>query len=176
MIKNEKKILAFIGDGEGKTSAAIGHAIRAAGHNKKVAIIQFLKGQTRCGEYKFLKNFDCGIEIFLAGDPSFFIDQNKKSLHMQKAFEGVELAKKLILQNKYFLIILDEILDALYSKLINLSDLEHLIDLAKKSVNLIITGRILPPEISKKIDLLSQIKKVKHYYDLGEKGLEGLDW
>ncbi|MFA5104695.1 MAG: cob(I)yrinic acid a,c-diamide adenosyltransferase [Candidatus Margulisiibacteriota bacterium] len=183
MTNTSNKILAFIGDGEGKTSAAIGHAVRAAGHGKKVAILQFLKGQERCGEYKYFKKCN-GIEIYLVGDPSFFIDPSKKDIHIKKAKEGLSLAKKLISSKEYFLIVLDEIFDAAAAGLISNNDIEGLIDIVRASGrsplpggnNLILTGRILPPELSRKIDLVTQMKKIKHYYDLGDKGIEGLDW
>jgi len=180
MTKNSfNKILAFIGDGEGKTSAAIGHAVRAAGHGKKVAVVQFLKGQERCGEYKYFKKCD-GIDIHLVGDPSFFIDPSKKEIHAKKAKEGLTLAKKLISSNEYFLIVLDEIFDAAAAGLITNADIGDLIDIVRagrdRHQHMILTGRILPPELSRKIDLVTQMKKIKHYYDLGDKGIEGLDW
>lgn len=173
------KVLAFIGDGEGKTSAAIGHAVRAAGHGKKVAILQFLKGQERCGEYKYFKKCD-GIDIHLVGDPSFFIDPSKKEIHAKKAKEGLALAKKIVSSNDRFLIILDEIFDAAAAGLITNADIGDLIDIVRagrdRHQHMILTGRILPPELSRKIDLVTQMKKIKHYYDLGDKGIEGLDW
>lgn len=185
MAGSNSKVLAFIGDGEGKTSAAIGHAIRAAGHGKKVAILQFLKGQERSGEYKLLKS-NKDIEIHLAGEPSFLIDPSKKEIHTKKAKEGLTLAKQLIESGKYFLIILDEIFDAAAAGLISNEDIGGLIDSVRANGRLsaskaglphiILTGRILPPELSSKIDLVTQMKKIKHYYDGGEKGIEGLDW
>jgi cob(I)alamin adenosyltransferase len=188
MNNRPNKVLAFIGDGEGKTSAAIGHAVRAAGHGNKVAVIQFLKGQERCGEYKYLckDGFQTRplIDIHLVGDPSFFIDPSKKDIHIKKAREGQALAKKLISSEKYFLVVLDEILDAAAAGLITNDDIADLIDIVRAGRNrplpggnnLILTGRILPPELSRKIDLVTQMKKIKHYYDLGDKGIEGLDW
>lgn len=182
MNNRPNKVLAFVGDGEGKTSAAIGHAVRAAGHGKKVAVVQFLKGQERCGEYKYLKKCN-SIEIHLTGDPSFFLDPSKKEPHVKKAAEGLVLAKKLITSDKYFLVVLDEIFDAAAAGLISNNDIEELIDMANRvgtihelSLHMILTGRILPPELSRKIDLVTQMKKIKHYYDLGDKGIEGLDW
>lgn len=193
--KDNPKILAFIGDGEGKTSAAIGHAIRAAGHGKYVAVLQFLKGRDSTGEYKYL----CGnsmdvlqyaptnannIDIHLVGDKTFVFDSTPKQSHIDKAKEGISLAKKLISSGKYFLIILDEIFDAAAAGLISNIDIEELMDSVRapigsgpqRVIHLILTGRILPPELSSKIDLVTQMKKIKHYFDKGEKGIEGLDW
>ncbi|MCX5749733.1 MAG: cob(I)yrinic acid a,c-diamide adenosyltransferase [Candidatus Saganbacteria bacterium] len=173
-------LVAFIGDGEGKTSAAIGHAIRAAGHGKKVAVIQFLKGRTNTGEYKYFSKCP-SIELYLAGESSFVLDKTPKETHTKKAKEGIALAKKLAGSQKYFLLILDEILDAQAAGLISTKDIGEIIDLVRVPIgsvtlHAILTGRVLPPELSKKIDLITQMKKIKHYYDLGDKGIEGLDW
>jgi len=179
MIKKPNKVLAFIGDGEGKTSAAIGHAIRAAGHNKKVAIIQFLKGIDKCGEYLYLTEKNSKIEIHLSGERFFLRSEAEKYKHLEKAKEGLALAENLLLSGRYFLIVLDEIFDIISYDLISTNDVEKLLDVTlneKCQTNLILTGRKLPSELSKKIDLITQMRKVKHYYDLGEKGIEGLDW
>ena len=170
-----------MGDGEGKTSAAIGHAIRAAGHGKKVAILQFLKGSDKTGEYKHLSGSN--IDIHLVGDKTFVMGNNPKDIHIKKAKEGLAMANQMISSGKYFLIILDEILDAVAAGLMTMGDLTNIIDsvraggrLPLQAPHLILTGRILPPEISTKIDLITQMKKIKHYYDKGGKGIEGLDW
>lgn len=170
----KNKVLAFVGDGEGKTSAAIGHVIRAEGHNKKTAIIQFLKGNRPTGEYNFLR--DKGIEIHHFGLASFIYKDTDKKPHIEKAQEWLNLAKQLIESNKYFLIILDEILDAVALDLIPQEELQELIEDKNLSSHIIITGRILPPELSTKVDLITKFQKIKHYYDKGEKGIEGLDW
>ena len=178
------KVLAFVGDGEGKTCAAMGHAIRAAGHGKKVAILQFLKGSDKTGEYKHLAGSN--IDIRLVGDKTFVFDKAPKDIHIKKAKEGLAMANQLIASGKYFLIVLDEILDAVAAGLMTMENLTALIDTVRAihelplqnqaAPHIILTGRILPPEISTKIDLITQMKKIKHYYDRGEKGIEGLDW
>jgi len=176
MPNNQSKILCFIGDGEGKTSAAIGHAVRAAGHGKKVSVIQFLKGKIICGEYKFLTKTP-DIDIILSGEPSFVFGNTPKDPHIKKAKEGLAKAKEMISSGKYSLIVLDEVLDAHSAGLIEIKEISDIIDIAKENlVHLILTGRVLPPEISTKVDLITQMKKIKHYYDKGEKGIEGLDW
>jgi len=172
-------LVAFIGDGEGKTSAAIGHAIRAAGHDKKVAVLQFLKGRTNTGEYKYLSKHP-SIELYLAGEASFVLDKTPKEPHAKKARDGIALAKKLIASGKYFLIVFDEILDAQAAGLISIKDIEDIINMVVAQNNvimhIILTGRVLPPELSSRIDLITQMKKIKHYFDMGDKGIEGLDW
>jgi cob(I)alamin adenosyltransferase len=175
--KYQIKTLAFVGDGEGKTSAAIGHAIRAAGHGKKTAIIQFLKGRINTGEYLFIKKVkDPLIEIYLSGDQTFLMPDSDKTKHIQKAKEGIALANKLISSNKYFLIILDEILDAQAAGLIGMEDIISIVWQRHGAAHIILTGRILPPEISPHIDLITRMQKIKHYFDKDENGIEGLDW
>ena len=187
------KILCFIGDGEGKTCAAIGHAVRAAGREKKVAILQFLKGDDTTGEYRYFcrggsrpaSAVSDGIEIFLVGDKTFVLDTAPKDVHIKKAKEGLAAAKEMIASGKYFLIVLDEILDAVAAGLLSMDDLIKLIDSIRAGnvgaihelplPNLILTGRVLPPELSTKVDLITRMQKIKHYYDKGEKGIEGLD-
>lgn len=178
MLVEKNKVLCFVGDGEGKTSAALGHAIRAAGHDKRVAIIQFLKGREIVGEFKYFSK-SSGIETYLVGSKEFVFEGKPKQAHIDKAKEDLLLAKKLINARKYFLIVLDEILDTQAVGLITTNDILDLFISAKKRdapPHLIITGRILPPELSTHVDLTTQMKKIKHYYDKGEKGIEGLDW
>ena len=176
------KILVFVGDGEGKTCAAMGHAIRAAGHGKKVAILQFLKGNNTTGEFKHLS--DTKIDIHLLGDKTFVFDKAPKDIHIKKAKEGLAMANQMIASGKYFLIILDEILDGVAAGLLTMDDLINIVGAIHElpvrglsaAPHLILTGRILPPEISTKVDLITRLQKIKHYYDKGEKGIEGLDW
>lgn len=178
MLVEKSKVLCFIGDGEGKTCAALGHAIRAAGHSKRVAVIQFLKGRNDIGEFKYLSKAS-GIEIYLVGSGEFVLDTKPKQKHIDKALDGLMLAKKLAGARKYFLIVLDEILDAEAAELISKQDILDLIKTAKASdapPHLVLTGRVLPPELSTHVDLLTRMQKVKHYYDSGIKGIEGLDW
>lgn len=179
----DSKILAFIGDGEGKTSAAIGHAIRAAGHGKKVAIVQFLKGRENSGEYKYFSKTSGsgdGIEIYLAGSPEFILQTPPKQTQIDKAKEGLALVNKLLNDGNHFVLILDELLDAQAAGVISIKDIEDIMEnirtSCKEPKHIILTGRILPPELSSKVDLITQMKKIKHYYDRGEKGIEGLDW
>ena len=178
MASSQSKILAFVGDGEGKTCAAIGHAIRAAGHSKRVAVIQFLKGRDNVGEFKYLSK-SSGIEIYLVGSGEFVLNSKPKQTHVDKAKDGLLLAQKLAGARKYFLIVLDEVLDAQAAELISMQDILDLFITAKRSdapPHLILTGRVLPPELSTHVDLLTRMQKIKHYFDSGVRGIEGLDW
>lgn len=162
-------ILVFTGDGKGKTTSAFGMAIRAIGHQKKVIIIQFLK-KGEYGETKLFKKL--GIEIYQFGRKDFVFEVTKEDYEMaqkalKKAYEK--------LKEKPFLLILDEVNVAIDMGLIKLKDV---IDLLKKAeeTHIILTGRNAPQELIKYADLVTEMKKIKHYYDMGIKAIEGLEY
>ena len=171
------KILAFVGDGEGKTSAALGHAVRAAGHGEKVAVIQFLKGRNDTGDNISLSSIN-GIVLYLAGEATFLTKGADRTKHIEKARQGISKAKEVIAANAYFLIVLDEVLDAVAEGVMEEKDLLSMIDGVKQKggPHIILTGRTLTSELSKRVDLLTRMQKIKHYYDSGEQGIKGLDW
>ncbi len=166
-------IYLFTGDGEGKTSAALGHALRALGHNKNVIVIQFLKGRKNIGEYMFKhKNF----RIYQFGRPQFvtkvkgkhkFMFKMKKisadeirKLDIELANNALKFAKN-VMKKKPFLLILDEVNVALYFKLIKLKDVLNLIKNLPKETNLILTGRSAPKELIKISDIVTDMKSIK---------------
>ncbi|MGB3093440.1 MAG: cob(I)yrinic acid a,c-diamide adenosyltransferase, partial [Candidatus Zixiibacteriota bacterium] len=127
--KTKGLVIVYTGDGKGKTTAALGMALRAAGHGKKILIIQFIKSFKRYGELKFVKKYDCGIEIKTMGKgyvkikgDRFPIEEHKKAA--RKAFE---FAKSQISSKKYDIIVLDEINIVLDKKLIPIGGVTDLI-------------------------------------------------
>ncbi|MEM4230810.1 MAG: cob(I)yrinic acid a,c-diamide adenosyltransferase [Candidatus Pacearchaeota archaeon] len=164
-----KQIIIYYGYGEGKTSAAIGHAIRASNYGK-VAIIFFMKGK-ETGEIKALKKLK-NIEVYLSG-PKEFLTNKTKQEHSQKVQNALKLTKKLITKN-YFLIILDEILYASSYDLIKESEV---LDIIKKSKsNLILTGGKVSKVISSFATILTEFKKIKHHYEKDKKTVKGIDY
>lgn len=207
------KILIYTGNGEGKTTASLGHAIRFAGYGKKVAILQFMKGR-KTGEYRFLENNKL-IDLYLFGPPYFlattqatlggwikgkgmefvsldlFTGKRRKSrvvadklaanlkkssfsTHKKKAKKGMEFVKKLLLENKYKLIILDEILYAIKFKLVNEDDVISLLE-KRKNIHFILTGRFASERIIKIADLVTELEEKKHYFYKEKKTFPGLD-
>ena len=162
------KILVFTGDGKGKTSAAIGTAIRAIGHGKKVIMIQFLKK----GEYGEIKFKNENFEIHQFGREEFVI--HPKKIDYELAAKAIEFANE-ALQKKPFLLILDEINVALSMGLIDIKDVISLLE-KRGETHVILTGRNASREIIEIADLVTEMKKVKHYYDEGVKAIEGLEY
>ena len=166
------------GDGPGKTTSAIGLAIRAMGNGLKVCIVQFMKSnQTgkEYGELNFLKGSkNIMIKQFGTG---FFLKKGKyssKDRHI--AAEGLKFAKKIMFSGKVDLIILDEVNVALDFGLLNIEDVLTLIKSKPKNVELILTGRNAPKELYKEVDYAVLINSLKHPYDQGVQARKGIEY
>jgi len=158
-------IQVYTGNGKGKTTAAIGLAIRAAGANYKVLFCQFLKSK-EYSEIKCLKKND-SIIIKQFGNPNFIYSEPSES-DILEAKNGITYASKAIQSNEFDLVILDEINVVIYLKLIELRELFELIITPKpNSVELILTGRNASREIIEIADLVTEMKEVKHYFNNG---------
>lgn len=173
------KIIIYYGNGQGKTSVALGRTVRFAGQGKKVIILQFMKGR-ETGEYKFLKKIQkkkiFPIEIYLAGPKVFLKRKKDYSLHQKKVKQAFSLAEKILLKKKCDLLVLDEILYALKSGLLKEKDVLDLLEKRGK-IHIILTGDFTLSKNLKKIaDQVSKITKIKHYFDKKQKAIKGLDY
>jgi len=169
--------IVYTGNGKGKTSAAMGAAVRAAGHDLKVFIMQFVKGDWQYGEEKTIK--ECaGIEIERKGHGFVGIKGDRVSMeeHKKAAQEALERVEEVIFSEKYNLVILDELNVALDLALVNISDVQNIIDKKPTKLHLIITGRKAPVEIVKNADIVSEIIDIKHPFDQGVKAVRGIDF
>ena len=173
---NSGKIIVYYGRGEGKTSASLGRAVRMAGRRKKVIILQFMKGP-ESGEHKFFKNVGSPIEIhsaFSAVKPEFLTGKNYARF-LANSEKTLSLARRIVREQKCSLLVLDEILYALGFKLLKEKDILNLLENRGK-VHVILTGGYqLPRSIFKIADQISEIKKVKHYFNRGQRAIKGLD-
>ncbi|HHY14411.1 MAG TPA: cob(I)yrinic acid a,c-diamide adenosyltransferase [Thermoanaerobacterales bacterium] len=158
----EGYVQVYTGNGKGKTTAAIGLAMRAVGAGLKVFIGQFVKGQYY-SELDTLKRFEGEITIKQFGKECFIYEKPKQE-DIDVAMEGFQEAKNVLNSGKYDVVILDEINIALFFKLIPLEDVLKLIDEKPDNVELILTGRYAPEEIIEKADLVTEMKEIKHYY------------
>ena len=166
-------IQVYTGNGKGKTTAALGLALRAAGAGLNVYIGQFVKG--RCySEIKALKKID-NIKIEQFGRRCF-IKKSPDKIDVQMALAGLERLNEIIAARKYRMVILDEVNIVVKLKLIPLSGLLELIKHAPKTIELVLTGRYAHPEIIKLADLVSEVKEKKHYYAKGIKARRGIEF
>ncbi len=166
-------IQVYTGNGKGKTTAALGLALRAAGAEFNIFIGQFIKGKnySELNALKKVKNIK--IEQFGRG---CFIKRapNKKDIAL--AISGLKRVRKIISLGIYDMVILDEINVALKLKLLKLEDVISLIKNTSKKTELVLTGRNAHPKIMKIADLVSEIKDRKHYYKKGIKARRGIEF
>jgi cob(I)alamin adenosyltransferase len=171
------RIIIYHGDGEGKTTAALGHAVRAAGHGKKVAVIQFMKGRTDTGEYRFFQGScsQAGVEMFPAGARGFLKDGENRQVHMKKVEEGLETARRILEAQSHDLLVLDELLYAIKFGLVEKEAVVELLN-RRGRTNIILTGREPPREVVEVSDIVTHFRKERHHYDEDGETIEGLDW
>jgi cob(I)alamin adenosyltransferase len=190
-LKPEEKncLHIYYGYGKGKTTSAIGLAIRALGAGKKVAIVQFDKGYDGNNEHyserniiRKLKEIGYDIDIFPTGcermnEDGTFRFKNEQC-DFDEAKKGLDIAKKLIKDGKQDLLILDESIAAVAYNLLQKSDIEELIDMfrANKKYELVMTGHKIWDELEEKADLITEMRKVKHYFDNGIPARQGIEY
>jgi cob(I)alamin adenosyltransferase len=168
-------IQVYTGNGKGKTTAAIGQAIRAIGQGFRVLMIQFMKGDKSYGEIIAAKNIP-NFEIRQFGLPTFVKKGEPSPEDIRLAKEGLAFAQKVIAENKYQMIILDEINVAIDYGLIKLTEVCELVKNCPDSIELVLTGRYAPKELIDLADLVSEIKEIKHPYTKGYVSRQGIDY
>ena len=168
-------VQVYTGNGKGKSTAAIGQAIRAAGHGLKVYILQIMK-DFPYGELTPLQNMNNLIELKqVCNDDWVFKNLLPPETEKQKANEALQEVKSKMLSGNYDLIILDESIVAIYFKLVKESLIVDLIKSKPKEVELILTGRYCPQSIIDLADLVTEMKEIKHYYNDGILSRKGID-
>jgi cob(I)alamin adenosyltransferase len=169
-------VQVYTGNGKGKTTAALGLALRAVGHGFRVLIIQFMKGNNLYGESDSVKKLSPYLTIKTFGRKVFISETNPEPIDIQLAVEGFSLAKTAIESKEFDIVILDEINLAVDYGLIPLSELLRLIDSKPATVELILTGRNARPEIIEKADLVTEMMDRKHYSNKGVSARKGIEF
>jgi cob(I)alamin adenosyltransferase len=171
-------IYLYTGTGAGKTTNALGLALRSVGHKRKVIIIQFLKWWKNIGEYKIRKRLSPYYEIYQFGRPAWlkikdgekkiikaggkkFVVKSLTEIDKKLAEEAFKFAKKITKIKKPNLLILDEINLVLHWKLLDLKEVIKFLDSLPKKTNVVLTGRYAPKELIKKADFVNEIKLIK---------------
>ena len=166
-------VYLWTGNGWGKTTSAIGVAVRAIGHRKKVVVVQFMKGRKDIGEYKARKKL--GYEIRQFGRKGFVNLRKPSARDKELAQKGMEFAKKAV-KKKLFLLVLDEINIAARFGLIGKKEVLELLDAVPKQVTVYMTGRYAPKEFVKRADYVTEIKALKHPRLDPQKAKKGIDY
>ncbi|HUV50864.1 MAG TPA: cob(I)yrinic acid a,c-diamide adenosyltransferase [Anaerolineae bacterium] len=166
-------IQVYTGNGKGKTTAAFGLALRAAGAGLKVYIAQFVKGM-KCSELNSLAKLSEFVTIKQYGRDRFIFREPEKE-DIQAAREGLKEVKEIMCSGKYQMIILDEANIATCYNLFSVEDLLDFIQAKPEDVELVITGRTADPRIIEKADLVTEMKEIKHYYQNGVPARDGIE-
>ena len=174
---NSKRGLVHIytGAGKGKTTASLDMVLRACGHGWKVLMICFMKGDPNYGEVKISEKIP-NFTLIQSGLPTFVKKGEPSPEDLRLAQDGFERAKKAVKKNEVDLLILDEINVAVDYGLIALEEVVELMHNKPDSMDLVLTGRYANPEIVKIADLVSEILEIKHPYQKGILGREGIDF
>lgn len=181
--QKESVVVVFTGDSKGKTSASIGLMCRALGRGQKVAYIQFIK-HWEVGEHTFIHKIEplFGESLFFfRGGKGFYNagDLSEKGIdeaaHKKAALETYDVALEAAQNGKYDVVICDEINNAVHDGLLTEKHLEDLINSRSKSTSLCLTGRNFPERLLKKVDIATEMTKLKHHFDdkfLANKGID----
>ncbi len=188
-------VICYIGDGKGKTTAAMGMAARAAGDGKDVFILQFVKAKAETtdkrqdgewpvsSEINFFNNIrptgsigHIENEQVGLGFVGILGDKKEKEQHIRQALLGLERAREIFTSGQYELVVLDEIISALEVGLIEERDILDLISIKPPLMHLVITGHNQYPKILKACDLVTQMKMIQHPYYKGILAQKGIDY
>jgi cob(I)alamin adenosyltransferase len=166
-------VQVYTGDGKGKTTAALGLALRAAGAGLRVYIAQFVKGMAY-SEHRALERFPDLITIKQFGRACFIHDQ-PGPLDRDAAQAGLEEVKRVLASGDYEVVILDEANIAVHFGLISVDDLLGLMDAKPPDLELVFTGRRAHPAVVQRADLVTEMLEIKHYYHEGVQAREGIE-
>jgi len=180
LVPKEKKglVVVITGNGKGKTTTAFGIAVRACGHDMRVSIIQFMKGDLYSGEWDGVKKMGCDIELTPTGKGFCGIQGNPYPYeeHRRNAQDAIRLAHQKLESDKFDILVLDEINNALQLKLV---DLEQVLDIIRRKpplMHLVLTGRDAHPEVIALANTVSEVHEIKHAYREGIEPQPGIDY
>ena len=168
-------VQVYTGDGKGKTTAALGQALRAVGHGLRAYVIQFMKGNMEYGELTAAERLAPLFTVKQMGRETFVNKSSPDPKDIEMAHAAFDLAKKCVQDNVCDILVLDEINVALDYKLVPLDEVLKLLDRKPNTMEIILTGRYAPKEILDRADLVTEMKEVKHYYAKGVSARIGIE-
>jgi cob(I)alamin adenosyltransferase len=169
------RIQVYTGNGKGKTTAALGLALRAAGHGMRTFIAQFLKGQPS-GEIEALKRLEPLIRVEQFGRKGFIlVGDGPDEADLERARQGLRRVREVLDSGEFRVVVLDEVNTAVHLKLLTESEVLDVMARKPEGVELILTGRYAPEAFLERADLVTEMKSLKHYYDAGVSAREGIE-
>ncbi len=168
-------IQVYTGDGKGKTTCALGLALRAVGQGVKVFMVQFLKTDDT-GEVQAARRLAPDFTMESFGTPGFPKLSEPDPETLAAAREAFALARRIILGGEYDLVLLDEINLCLAYNLVPLAEMLEILRQRPPYVEVVLTGRAAPAELVDLADLVTEMRPVKHYFEAGMKARRGIEW
>ena len=168
-------VAVFTGNGKGKTTSSLGLAFRALGHGHKVCIIQFIKGSWKYGELDAAKYFPELLDFHVMGR-GFTWKSDDLEKDKEVAREAWEFAKKVISENEYAMVILDELTYLPHYNIIDEQEILTVLEQKPKEQHIVITGRYASDKLIALADLVTEMKEVKHPYKNGIKAQKGFEF
>ena len=171
-------VIVYTGNGKGKTTAALGLAIRAIGYDHKVCMLQFIKGSWHYGEMDSSKKLEPNFELIAIGKGFVGIldDNSPREEHEKYAAEALRICREKINSGKYNVVILDEVNYAINLGLIDVQEIIKIIKEKPSNLDLVLTGRDVKEEIVELADLVTEMKEIKHPFKSGIKAKKGIDF
>ena len=173
--KRKGLIQVYTGTGKGKTTAALGLALRACGKGHRVHIIQFMKGKINYGELEGVKHLP-GVELEQFGRPDFVDRMNPAPIDIELAGRGMDRAEEIVSRGVIDMLILDEMNVVLDFKLVDEERVQKLLDSKPEHMELVLTGRGAPSSVIDRANLVSVVSEVKHPYREGIEAREGIEF
>jgi len=171
-------IVVITGNGKGKTTSALGMALRACGHGMRVCIIQFMKGDIFAGEWEGIKKLGADIELHATGKGFCGIQGNPYpwTEHRDNADDALYLVREKMASGAFDLLILDEINNAIKLKLVELEPVLEILRAKPPLMHLVLTGRDAHPQVIELADTVSEVNEIKHAYRKGIDPQPGIDY
>ena len=171
-------VIVYTGNGKGKTTAALGLAMRAIGYEHKVCMLQFIKGSWHYGEMDSSKKLEPNFELIAIGKGFVgILDNNSpREEHEKYAAEALRICREKINSGNYNVVILDEVNYAINLGLIDVQEIIKLIKEKPSNLDLVLTGRDVKEEIVELADLVTEMKEIKHPFKSGIKAKKGIDF
>ena len=177
-MSDEGLVIVYTGNGKGKTTAALGMALRAVGYDHKVCMLQFIKGSWHYGEMDSSKKLEPNLELIAVGKGFVGIldDSSPREEHEKYAEEALKICREKILSEKYQIVILDEVNYAINLGLVSVNEVVKLINERPDNLTLVLTGNHAKNEIIELADLVTEMKEIKHPFKSGIKAKKGIDF
>ncbi|MBP8626862.1 MAG: cob(I)yrinic acid a,c-diamide adenosyltransferase [Syntrophorhabdales bacterium] len=168
-------IIVFTGDGKGKTSAALGIALRASGYKMDTLIIQFMKKQGGSGEHRIQTPLSEHIEVHAFGG-DFLFNGDDRAGHIKLAEEAWAFMERRLNERSFYMLILDELTLALKYGLLTIERVLDFLKAKPHNLHVIITGRDAQKRLMDIADIVTEMRKIRHAYDIGMPAMQGIDF